>query len=185
MNFKNFCYLYVCFNKIHSRTEYLCFRFQYSILWSTLIWRVPTLLKTMCNLQKCVCVCACTHMEANSQTTIQHLLHTVILTLHPHKPWNRNSLCNFKGNPLVKYHLPLPTIHNTCGNTNVLLRIIISSDTAPCRFVSTSYTDNSLEYSVVKVLYTNNSALTNKIYLVRNHLHHTWRELRCYLWSEV
>jgi hypothetical protein len=31
-------------------------------------------------------------------------------------------------------------------------------------FVSTSYTDNSLEYSVVQIVYTNNSTLTNKTY---------------------
>jgi hypothetical protein len=44
------------------------------------------------------------------------------------------------------------------------LSIIIESDTTPCHFVSTSYTDNFLEYSVIKIMYTNNSALTNKTY---------------------
>jgi hypothetical protein len=40
----------------------------------------------------------------------------------------------------------------------------VKSNTAPCHFVSTGYTDNSLDYSVVKVLYTNISALTKALW---------------------
>jgi hypothetical protein len=47
--------------------------------------------------------------------------------------------------------------------------IIIKCDTEPCRFVSTGFTSKSLDYSVLKILYTNNSALT-KFTQVRNHL---------------
>jgi hypothetical protein len=34
----------------------------------------------------------------------------------------------------------------------------------PCHFVCISYTDDSLEYSIVKILYTNNYAAKNKVY---------------------
>jgi hypothetical protein len=69
----------------------------------------------------------------------------------------------------IPFHNGEPSHLPTCDNTNVPLSITIKSDTAPCHFVSTSYTDNSLEYSVVKILYTNNSAYKIKSTQVRNH----------------
>lgn len=42
------------------------------------------------------------HVQSPSNTAPLCVLS--ILTFHPWIPWNRNSLCNFKGNPLVKYH---------------------------------------------------------------------------------
>jgi hypothetical protein len=61
-----------------------------------------------------------------------------------------------------------------CGNANIPLSVIIKPDTAPCHFVSTSYTDNLLEYSVVKILNTNNSVLTNKTHSGKKPLTVTW-----------
>jgi hypothetical protein len=42
-----------------------------------------------------------------------------------------------------------------CSNTNVLLSIIIKSDTVLCDLFSTSYVDSPLEYLVVKILFIN------------------------------
>lgn len=63
----------------------------------------------------------------------------------------------------------LPELATTChqqhGNTNVPLCIIIKSTYSDMPFVSTCYTENSLEYSSIKILYTNNSELTNETFL--------------------
>jgi hypothetical protein len=69
---------------------------------------------------------------------------------------------NFKWNALVKSYPCQPPSANICGNINVPLNIMIMSDTVPCHFVSSGYTVNSLEHTVLQVLYTNNNALTNK-----------------------
>jgi hypothetical protein len=47
----------------------------------------------------------------------------------------------------------------------------------PCHFVSTSYTDNFLEYSVIPLLHTNNSAVTNKIYFFKVYYHSSFQDL--------
>jgi hypothetical protein len=58
----------------------------------------------------------------------------------------------------------------------ILLCIIIKSDSEPCYSVFTCCTNNFLEYSVVKVLYTNNSVLT-KLTQVGNHFSDLGREM--------
>jgi hypothetical protein len=72
--------------------------------------------------------------------------------------------CNFRRNPLVKCHPYKPPSAVFCSNTNVLLSIIIKSDTVLCDLFSTSYVDSPLEYLVVKILFMNTSTLTYKTY---------------------
>jgi hypothetical protein len=66
----------------------------------------------------------------------------------------------------ISWQNAIPASHHqpTCGDTNVPLSIRIKYDAAPCHFVSTGYTDNSLEYLGVQTPYTNNSAFTTKTY---------------------
>lgn len=60
-------------------------------------------------------------------------------------PRIRNSTCNFKSNPPIKcHHRQLPS-SSICGSTYVPLSIIFKSNTLLCHFVSTGYTNNSLE----------------------------------------
>jgi hypothetical protein len=63
----------------------------------------------------------------------------------------------------------LSPLANTNGNINVSLSIKIKSNTVPCYIVFTGCMDNSLQYSFLKILYTNKSVLTNPTE-VRNHL---------------
>jgi hypothetical protein len=80
---------------------------------------------------------------------------------------NRNSTCNFNGNTQVKCHpcwLPSTNIY-------VPLSIIMKSNTEPCSFVSTEYTDNSLEYFGTNTVYkqsviTNKTCSSNKPFIV-------------------
>jgi hypothetical protein len=53
---------------------------------------------------------------------------------------------------------------NICGGVNVLLSVVIKSSTAPCHFVFTNCTDNSWEYSVLKVLHIDDYVLTSKLF---------------------
>jgi hypothetical protein len=58
---------------------------------------------------------------------------------------------------------PLPSSVNICVNTNVPLSIILKFDTAPCHFLSSGNTGNSVEYPVSKHC-TPTSVLRNKTY---------------------
>jgi hypothetical protein len=122
------------------------------------------------------------HIQSNPDTVPLYI--PPPLTLCPQKPQDRNILSNFKGNLLVQHHLHQPPTTNICTNTNVLLIIIITSDIAQYHFASTSYTKNSLEYSVVKILYTNNSVLTNKSYSGKKPPTMTWGGRRVVTWSQ-
>jgi hypothetical protein len=67
-----------------------------------------------------------------------------------------------------------------------MLIIVIKYDTAPFHFLSTGYTDSSLEYSVAQTPYTNNSASINKTYSdKKTNFSDSGRKLGCYLGSAV
>jgi hypothetical protein len=63
---------------------------------------------------------------------------------------------------LYRFKACSPLLTSLLMLTAVTKKKSYSASTVPCHFVSTCYTNESLEYSVVEILYTNSSALRNK-----------------------